>query len=162
MTRRPVFLLVSAALLAACAKPPPVRELRIAYESDALTLDPMRFQDDVSRSVQSNVYEGLVGFDGNLAIVPVLAAGWTNADERTWEFRLRPNVVFHDGAKLTAAEVQRAFEFGRSDPRSTVRGELSAVESIEAVGSQVLRLRTRQPAPFLLSSLADVRIARAR
>src|SRR5438445_469728 len=75
MTRRPVFLLVSAALLAACAKPPPVRVLRIAYESDALTLDPMRFQDDVSRSVQSNVYAGLVRFDGNLAIVPVLAAG---------------------------------------------------------------------------------------
>jgi peptide/nickel transport system substrate-binding protein len=155
------FLLAASVLLAGCGNPPLPREVRIAYESDALTLDPMRFQDDTSRSVQSNVYEGLVAFDRSMNLVPALAVGWTNPDERTWEFRLREGVVFHDGAPLAARDVKDAFDLARDDSRSTVRGELSAVEAIEAVGAGTLRVRTRQPAPFLLSSLADVRIARA-
>jgi peptide/nickel transport system substrate-binding protein len=34
-----------------------------------------------------------------------LAKYWTLIDERTWEFKLRPGVLFHDGKPRTAEDV---------------------------------------------------------
>jgi peptide/nickel transport system substrate-binding protein len=40
-----------------------------------------------------------------IPIVPGLATDWSLADDaRTWTFKLRPDVLFHDGSPLTAAD----------------------------------------------------------
>ncbi|MBU0727957.1 hypothetical protein KKA95_04700, partial [Patescibacteria group bacterium] len=47
----------------------------------------------------ANIYQGLVGFDKNLKIIPLLAVSWGNLDDTTWEFKLRREVLFHDRSK---------------------------------------------------------------
>lgn len=52
------------------------------------------------------IFDGLLGLDPGLNIVPVLADTWTiSRDGRVYEFHVREGVRFHDGTPLTSADV---------------------------------------------------------
>src|SRR5246127_1043721 len=58
-------------------------------------------------------YSTLLKFDtGNYPqVVGDLAASWTvSADRRTYTFKLRQNVMFHDGSRLTSADVKASYD----------------------------------------------------
>jgi len=59
------------------------------------------------------VYEGLVAYGADGAIVPSLATEWTetnSADGDTYRFTLRTGVTFHDGAAFNCAAVKLNFD----------------------------------------------------
>ncbi len=132
--------------------------LRIGHETDVLSLDPTAVTESGTNSILSNVYEGLVAFDRDMAIVPALAATWGNEDDRTWLIELR-ETRFHDGTPLTAEEVKLALDRAREGP-SGVRAHLSTIESIDALDARRLRLRTIRRDPLLMNRLAYVLIPR--
>lgn len=129
------------------------QELIIGYASQPVTLDPIQF-DAVSRSRLVDVYEGLVRTDRNLKIEPALAVSWGLIDPLTWEFRLRPNVQFHDGKSLLAEDVVASLERAKSDTNSQLRTFLSSVDKIEIVAEDKIRIQTTVPDPLLLNKLA--------
>ena len=51
------------------------------------------------------VTETLVGANSDFSIKPGLATSWKQIDDNTWEFKLRNDVTFHDGTKMTAKEL---------------------------------------------------------
>lgn len=56
-------------------------------------------------SIRFAVFEGLVRYDDNLNIVPLLAESWTVSDDaKQWIFTLRDGVRYHDGSSVTAAD----------------------------------------------------------
>lgn len=97
----------------------------------------------------------LVCYDADLGLVPSLAASWQRIDGRTWEFELRPGVVFHDGTPLRAADVARSLERLR-DPAFAAPASflLQMLETIDAVGDDVVRLTTGEPFAPLINHLA--------
>lgn len=113
-------VLLLAVLAPACAPRPapapasPTRtkggELRLAQEAPS-SLDPIDV-DSVYESLPVNqIFDGLVDTDGSLRIVPNLAQTWTaSRDGRTYTFRLREGVRFHDGSLLTADDVVFTFQ----------------------------------------------------
>jgi peptide/nickel transport system substrate-binding protein len=84
-----------------------------ARGQDSTTLDPAEvpFGDDAK--VTEQIYETLVTYaDDSVDLVPGLAASWEHSkDGRTWTFRLRQDVRFHDGSALDGEAV--AFTFRR-------------------------------------------------
>ncbi|TCT06516.1 peptide/nickel transport system substrate-binding protein [Tepidamorphus gemmatus] len=91
-----------------------------------------------------------IGDDG--LPIPALAASWiVSEDGRTWRFDLRPNVTYHDGSRMTAADVVHSLEIARGKP-----GVLDKVpiESIEAVGDAAVLIRLSSPFSPLLAFLA--------
>ena len=50
-------------------------------------------------------YNGLTVLDGSLTPQPSLAEEFTTQDAKTWVFKLRKGVTFHDGKPLTPADV---------------------------------------------------------
>ena len=65
--------------------------------------DPWRNLDGIARSL---VFDGLTAFDANGNVSPALAIDWQSDDnDHRWQFRLRPDVHFHDGSLLTSAAV---------------------------------------------------------
>src|SRR5262249_22627404 len=64
-----------------------------------------------------SLFEGLIWVDTNNKITPRLATEWTpNADATSYQMKLRPDVVWHDGKPFTADDViytLRAFGSGK-------------------------------------------------
>jgi peptide/nickel transport system substrate-binding protein len=81
--------------------------LRVAGSgtSTADTVDPAKqsFSTDYARC--NMFYNGLTSLDGKLAPQLALAESIENDKATIWTIKLRKDVVFHDGKKLTAADV---------------------------------------------------------
>jgi peptide/nickel transport system substrate-binding protein len=85
------------------------------------TLDPATAYDVTSGMRIYNIYERLVAFDGastekfipELAIeVPTIANGGLSKDGKTYRFKIKKGIKFHNGAILTPQDVEYSFERG--------------------------------------------------
>ena len=125
--------------------------LTIAATSDAVSLSPHDTNDQPSARVMKQIYDTLIIQNEELDLEPGLAESWTQIDDLTWEFAIRPGVVFHNGDTLTAHDV--AFTLNRlRDPAVAAPGAfiLGFVDSIEAVDDLTVRITTGSPfAPIL-------------
>lgn len=131
--------------------------LRFATQSDATTLDPHAANLLPNARITQNVYEGLVARDADFRIVPSLAVSWSQPDPKTWRFKLRPGVKFHDGSPFTADDV--VFSVERTlHPLSQLKFTLQGVEAARKVDDLTVDLLMREPNPVLLSHLFFMRI----
>jgi len=108
---------------AAAGSPPsvPTGVLRVPNPAAiASGLDPSRGLSAADLRVIPSVYEGLAQFDAVAAKpVPALATSWTNSsDGKTWTFKLRKGVTFHDGESFDAAAVKATFDYYAKDLKS--------------------------------------------
>src|SRR5262245_1833606 len=86
------------------------RTITVASQALPPTMEPMDTPGTTSvwYRTEYNVFEGLLGLDfhkEDMPVRPALAEKWRQVDGRTWEFVLRPNVIFHDGRPVTADDV---------------------------------------------------------
>ena len=104
--------------------------------------------DDAITLSDSGSTEGLVSSGPDGEPEPALAESWTQIDETTWEFALRPDVSFHDGTPFTADAVVTAFEFlaNSATPPRTIKGIGLAAEAID---DQTVKVVTENPDPIL-------------
>jgi len=145
----------------AATPPPRQRALVIGLHAAPSSLDPHLQTEAVSNSVLANLYEGVTAFDSDMGLAPALAESWESPDELTWTLHLRPNVRFHDGRALTAADVVFSLGRARDHPDSKVASYLVALSSWRAVDSSTVEVHTRRPYPILLNKLALVMIVPA-
>jgi peptide/nickel transport system substrate-binding protein len=69
------------------------------------TLDPAKQSNGTDYVRGFMFYNGLTYLDGTLTPQPQLAEEFTTRDARTWVFKLRKGVTFHDGKPLTPQDV---------------------------------------------------------
>ncbi len=63
-----------------------------------------------------------------------LAESWqVSADQLTYSFKLRPDIVFHDGTKLTAADVKATYERLRKPAQGVVSVRQATFADIDAI-----------------------------
>lgn len=134
--------------------------------SEPSNLDPARGVDVNEASVQAKVFDGLVRYDENMKLVGNLAESWTSsADGREYIFKLKQNVLFHNGQILTAHDVvfslDRILDPSVGSPRTWVlekvegaaermRGETEKVVGISAVDDFTVSIKLNASfAPFL-------------
>lgn len=127
--------------------------LVVGMEREPATLD-LRFAIDAasSRAIQL-LYNGLVKKDPSSRLIPDLAESWETPDPRTYRFRLRRGVRFHDGTELTAADVKFTFD-SIQDPalRSPLAGNYKIIKAIEAPEPYTVIFHLKEPfAPFLVN-----------
>ena len=101
--------LLRAAPVAAAGAGPDT--LVVAQGEVVQTLDPQIVYDNTVR-ITRGVYESLVTLRGGTAqVVPKLATSWQSTpDAKTWTFKLRSGVKFHDGTPFTSAAVKGTVE----------------------------------------------------
>jgi peptide/nickel transport system substrate-binding protein len=109
---RPLRLLVLWLLCAAAHAAP----LRIASGFDPQTMDPHGLALLYHTRVMTQVYESLVWRDEQYRLEPGLALSWQAVNPRTWRFKLRPGVRFHDGAPFTAEDAVFSIERAMGPP----------------------------------------------
>lgn len=86
--------------------------------------------------------------------MPWLADDWVwRSDGLELAFSVRDNVVWHDGAALSAADAAFSYEVYRTDTESAVSGLFALVDSIEAVSDREVRVRfTERDANWLFNA----------
>ena len=126
--------------------------LRITTTGDVEVLDPNFLLSDVELRVCEMLFNGLVGVDPDLNVVPDLAEEWAiSADAKSYEFKLRQGVLFHHGRELNAGDVGFTLERFKDSWVSYVVDDL---DRIEIVDPHFLRLQFKQPAAHFLGSMA--------
>lgn len=132
--------------------------LVVAMNGGAVSLDPHTQDEFVTINILANIYEGLVGVDPNLKVVPMLARGYDNPHDNTWRFHLRPEARFHDGRPVRAEDVVYSLKRAKEHSRSIFAGDLSVVYRIAALDSLTVEVRTDRPRPMLIKILASVAV----
>ena len=147
-------LLVAAGLLSAPAAQS--ETLRWARASDPTSLDPHAFNVGTNFTLLHQMYETLVNRDARGRLVPSLALSWQlTADPTVWEFKLRPNVKFHDGATLSAKDV--VFSLNRAKgPTAQVKSLLSSMVEAKAVDALTVQVRTSGPNLIFPNNLTNL------
>ena len=113
---------------------------------DIESIDPIN-GDGTLVCEKAAITETLVGANEDFSLKPELATSWEQLDENTWEFKLRNNVTFHDGSKMTAKEVKFTLEKVISE-NSKVASMLK-IDSIEVVDDYTLKIKTKEINPIL-------------
>lgn len=133
------------------------RTLVIAYSFGPRNFNPTNFDPD-TRSRLLNIYEALVKTNKDLQIEPSLALSWGRLSSTLWEFKLRPNVIFHDGSQFEADDVIASFDSAANYINSGLKDVLDTIESIEKVDELTLRVKTKNPDPLLVNRIGTVLI----
>ncbi len=158
--RLPLAGVVLAGLVAILCGLAPVEARTVTWSraGDAPTLDPHAFDDGFGLTLNQQIYEPLLLRDAQGKTAPALAESWgLTSDPLVWEFRLRRGVTFHDGAPFTSADVVFTIERARR-PVAGVAPLLTDVETVTAVDSHLVHIRTRGPTPLLPAHLTHVLI----
>jgi peptide/nickel transport system substrate-binding protein len=150
----------------------------IAHREDPpATWDPM-FQTSISLAhVSGSVYG-----DGTLVrpcrddlykVCPALAESWDNNPNFTqFTFKLRDNLFWHDGTKLTAEDIRWWVDLAYNGvkigekirPASRFKAYFGNLDKVEAPDDKTLRFTLKNPTPYFLDLIAsrNVQIAHPR
>ena len=130
--------------------------LRIGLAEDPDILDPSLARTYVGRIVFATVCDKLFDIDEKLNIVPQLALSHeTSADGKEVTIKLRPGVKFHDGEPFDAEAAKFSLERHLTLPTSFRKPELAALDHVEIVDPQTIKLVLKTPYSPLLAQLTD-------
>ncbi|MGH7120070.1 MAG: ABC transporter substrate-binding protein [Acetobacteraceae bacterium] len=109
-------------------------DITITFQSTVSTLDPAIGYDWQNWSMIKSLFNGLMGYKpGTTELIPDLAESYTVSDDgKTYTFKLRSGVTFHNGRTLTAEDVR--YSIARTvDPKTESPGQsfYSALEGYD-------------------------------
>lgn len=147
----PAGLAGSLATLAGAAHAETPRKggrITVASSSSSVndTLDPARQASHIDYCRGFMFYNGLTVLDGSLTPQPQLAESFSTQDAKTWVFKLRKGVTFHDGKPLAPADV--VFSLMRhKDPATASRAKVLAdqFDAVSASGANEVTVRLVAP-----------------
>ncbi|PLR95970.1 ABC transporter substrate-binding protein [Bacillus sp. T33-2] len=129
-------------------------ELKVAYNAQPPTLDPLLTTAVATRDIQRHVFETLVTFDQNFGIQPMLAESYeVSEDGKTITFKLREGIKFHNGEDMDVEDVIASMT--RWVKVTPLGKSYFADATFTAEGDNTVVLQLQQPLSTALAMLAD-------
>jgi len=129
--------------------------LNLIVQPEPISLNPGVNRLGPATFVGYKIYDSLLGYaQKDVAPIPRLAQSWViSPDGLTYTFKLRPNVVWHDGKPFTSKDV--AFSLGDFLPALHARSrELrEEIARIETPDAATVRVVLKVPSPAFIRSL---------
>src|SRR5665213_2140674 len=97
--------------------------ITVGLELDIPGFDPLKVGvfDTSAETAAAAIFDTLTTLDDKGEAAPKLALSWTHSDDfKTWTFKLRPGVKFHDGTPFNAEAVKANFD-RQKDPANKCR-----------------------------------------
>jgi peptide/nickel transport system substrate-binding protein len=170
------LLLIVSLFLAACAVPAaapgapsatsgegevattgegPQGTLTIGLTTDIATVELPYAPERQSTNAAQTLYDTIVFAEADGTYSPMLAESWeTSEDGRTYTFKLRQDVTFHNGEPLTADAVVYSWQV-YSQPEVTYASNWTIADNVEKVDDYTVNISTEEPNALLLSYLAS-------
>lgn len=97
---------------AASASPVAGGDIKIAWNTQPVTLDPAMTTATVTRDIDAVMLERVVDYDKDRKPQPVLCSSYdVNKDYTQFTFHLRKGVKFHNGQEMTSADVKASWHY---------------------------------------------------
>ncbi|MBL5768593.1 glutathione ABC transporter substrate-binding protein [Heyndrickxia sporothermodurans] len=132
------------------------KDITVAVASNFVSLDPHDSNDTLGLSAERMMMEGLVGFDKEMNIVPVLAEKYSinkNATELT--FNLRKDVKFQDGTPFNAEAVKVNIDRLSNPDNHLKRYSLfELVKTTNVVDEYTVKVTLKKPFGAMLNNFA--------
>ena len=153
--KRRDMMLGSGAVLAmpAIARAQGSRVLKFVPQANLSSMDAVAGTQYVVRNAALMVWDTLYGVNAKLEPQPQMCEGHeVTPDFKTWTFKLRPGLVFHDGGKVTTRDVIASLErwMVRDTMGQMIKGRLDALEAID---DRTFRFRLNKPFSKMLFAL---------
>ncbi|MBM7097633.1 glutathione ABC transporter substrate-binding protein [Bacillus sp. H-16] len=131
-------------------------DLTVGIEAEPTSMDPHNTTDGNSATIQSTMMEGLLRFNENMEIVPVLAEDYDYSDDATEiTFYLREGVTFHDGTEFNAEAVKENIDFVRDTDNGMARSSFfSFVEEVIVEDDYTVTIVADEPNSAMASYMA--------
>ena len=133
--------------------------LVFGIRKDLSSLNPFWRTQSTDSYVRQLIFEGLLDFDLKGKPVPALAESWKiSSDGKTYTFKLRSGVKFHNGKEMTAQDVKWSADYAL-DPKNAATGLslLRNVKSVKAKGKLTIEFTLKEREPIFLTTLASIR-----
>jgi peptide/nickel transport system substrate-binding protein len=135
------------------------RDLVIAQAFDLTSLDPHASTLASDWRVAFNVFDTLIRRHPDGTLHPALASTWKRTAPTTWQFTLRSDVRWHDGARFTSVDAKYSLD-RTYDPTVKAARLLGpwwtqAIERTEAPDPATLIIHTRWPDLLMPARLAS-------
>lgn len=140
-------------------------EIRVAINSDILSLNPGVRRDGNTDTVLYHVGEALVAYRDDMTVAPMLAASFDiSQDRRIYTFHLREGVKFHNGETMTANDVVWSWR-RLLDPKTGFRcleyfdgsgANGLKIESVEALDDLTVEFELNIPSALFLDRMANI------
>lgn len=144
---------LGAGMSAVHAMAAPKTDVSIGMAIEPAGLDPTAAAPvAIGQVTWQNIFEGLTTIDRNGEVQPQLAESWEISDDgKTYTFKLRPDVTFHNGVAFDSAVAKFAIDRARgSDSVNPQKRYFASIEAVETPDPSTLVLKLKQPAGSLL------------
>jgi glutathione transport system substrate-binding protein len=130
--------------------------LTVGVSANLLTLDPADANDTLSQSTARLMLEGLLTFDKDMKVVPMLAEKYEANDKATeFTFHLRQGIKFQDGTPFNAEAVKVNFERIANPANHLKRLSLLAMlDHVEVVDDHTARCVLKFPFGAFIPTVA--------
>ncbi len=189
--RKFIYLLVTLVTLllaftSACTQAPTGPQvLRVNLAGEPATIDPNAASWSTQRTIIMQVFEGLLGFNQDLSLraivareIPTVANKGISADGKTYTFKLKTNVTWSDGKKVTAKDFEYSIKrmlnpelaaeyasfyfdivggeayFSAGDKDAATKKQLRDAVGVKALDDSTLEIKLAQPRPTFLQLMA--------
>ncbi len=120
------------------------------------SLDPGTHNQGFTHNLVCSYANSLTEVDGEGNLIPELAESYEGSvDAKTWIFKLRKGIEFHNGKTLTTDDVLASINFHRGkNSKSVVKELLNPIESIRKDGNNTIVFELKSGSadfPFLMS-----------
>ncbi|MBF7067455.1 ABC transporter substrate-binding protein [Campylobacter volucris] len=126
----------------------------IAVENEPDRINPLFSEDhDVAIGL---VFSGLTRFDEKMNLAPDLASSWkVSKDELEYEFTLRDDVLWHDGTKFSAKDVEFSINALKDEKlNSPSKVNFDAVKEVKIIDDYHIKITLSKPFPPFLDALS--------
>lgn len=136
-------------------QPAEKKVLNIGLNADPPSLDPNKSSALVDRMVHNSIYDKLFDLNEKGEVIPMLAESYEVSDDgKTYTFKLKQGVKFHDGTEFNAEAVKFNIERNMGE-NSKRRGEMKYVSTVTVIDPSTVKVELSEPfAPFI-SILTD-------
>ena len=130
------------------------RTLRFVPQANLANFDPIWGTQYVVRNAAALVWDTLYGIDAQLQPQrQMVESEETSDDGRTWTFKLRPGLKFHDGEPVLSKDVVASLSrWAARDPMGLMI--LAIQQELTAVDDRTFKWVLKQPFPKMLYALA--------
>ncbi len=151
------FRFAAIASVVAATIPAQAADLTIGVRAEP-AVDPHFLYANTNIAYSRHIFGALTDNNADSQAVPGLAVSWRPVDDKTWEFKLRPGVKFHDGEPFTAADVIFTFNRVPNIPNNPnpYNPPMRSVASVDATGPLTVIIKTKAPDPVLPASLSNI------